>query len=109
MGEMILRGSTGDQIVQGDRVVTGAIALEWQVVRDGQIEGMFGSSGNKAQCWIEFGGPKKEKYEDEVWGLNNWVRDMGNAEMGLELGLGGAAETDLADHGNAVTTPAILG
>lgn len=86
-----------------------ASLIEWWRVRNGQIWGMFSGRGNKAQSWIEFGMCKKEKDDNELLGLSNWVGEMGNAEMRLEVGLDGAGKADLVNSGNIVTVSAVVG
>lgn len=67
---------------------------------------MLGGSGNKAYCWIEFGGGGVAR--SEVLGLSNWLEETENDKMGLEVGLDGGGKAGLENSGNIVTVSAIL-
>lgn len=47
------------------------------------------------------------KDESEAWSLSNWMEEMENAKMGLEVGLNETGKADLGNCRNIVST--ILG
>lgn len=68
---------------------------------------MLGGSGNKAYCWIEFV-CVRARASREVLSLSNWMDEMENDKMGLEVGLYGAGKADLENSGNIVTVSAVF-